>query len=113
MGDELLKDEKQWQNEFAAMPLVDEECDGNVPTSSNSNLSTTTRASGRMVNLTEFSGYMNDSTPVESSTTEMSIGRYFSRKCEDIRDMIPNSSPSKMGRPMPLFSNSHGSGSVA
>lgn len=106
MGEELLKDEKEWQNEFADIPYDTNNCDRASSIKAKGNAKA---ASAKVVNLTEFSGILDDSTPVESSTSEMSIGRYFSRKCEDIRNVIPNNSPTK-ARPIPLLSNSFRSG---
>lgn len=99
MENVLLKDEKEWQKEFATIPS-----DSNYDVSQNKE--SLAKSSKKLVNYTEFSGLLNDSN---SSSTEMSIGKYFSRKCEDIRSLIPNLSPTKT-RPIPLLGNSYRSG---
>lgn len=103
MGEELLKDEKEWQNEFADIPYDTNSCDRSSSIKSNGNA--VRKTSSKVVNLTEFSGILDYSKPVERSNSDMSIGHYFRRKCEDIRDVIPNISPTK-ARPIPLLSDS-------
>lgn len=103
----LLNGEKEWQKEYADIPSdVGRNVEQPTPTKSNGNGAA--KGSG---NLTEFSALLDDSTPIKESNTETSIGQYFLRNCESLRDMLPDSSPTK-GRPIPLLSNSYRSGSA-
>lgn len=103
-----MNGEKEWQQEFAAVPYEDAESSGQ-PTPAKSNGNAPTRAAG---NMDEFSAMLDDSTPVRSSGTETSIGQYFLRNCGSIRDMLPESSPTK-SRPVPLLGNSYRSSMCA
>lgn len=106
MGEKLLEDEKEWQNEFGDLPPIEASKPlSKIATPNRRNANK--KIPGKLVNLTEFSGYLGDSNSAEYST--MSMGKYFSKRCEDIRDMIPNSSPTKC-KPMALLSDSHRTG---
>lgn len=94
----LLHDEKAWEKEFANLPPA--EPDMNIAQAS-STPNVMKKVPGKLVNLTEFSGFLGD---VNSSTdvSKMSMGRFFHNRCEDIRHMIPNKSPTK-DKPVPLI----------
>lgn len=67
----------------------------------------------KLVNLTEFSGYLAESNRTENSSANystMSMGQFFAKRCEDVRDMIPSRSPTK-SKPIALVGDSYRSAS--
>lgn len=97
-----MEDEKDWQNEYGELPADAAE---NSYRSEKSHRDGQ-QASGKYVNLTEFSGILADNTEEPSS---VSMGNYFLKRCEDIRDMIPDVSPTKE-HPIALLGDSLTSG---
>lgn len=103
MHEQLNKDERSWAQEYA-----------DIPQSNNDSMSMTDTVSktlpklhAKLANMTDFSmAYLGDSL---SGNTDMSIGRYFSNRCQDIREMIPTRSPTKH-IPMALVPNPGQSG---
>lgn len=105
MQDQLKKDEKEWDQEYADIPNM--HSDTMSMTASETSHKQPPRMHGRLANMTDFSmAYVGDSI---SGNTDTSIGRYFSNRCQDIREIIPNSSPTKH-IPIALVSNSYQTG---
>lgn len=106
MKSQMIEDEKEWQNEFGVLPAGADE--KSYKSSAEQSHRSDKQVPGKFVNLTEFSGILGDST--EESLT-MSMGNYFLKRCEDIRDMIPNVSPPK-DHPIALLGDSLNSGEL-
>lgn len=102
MSEQLKEDERKWEQEFADIPQMN----GESMSVSETSHRPVPKLHAKLANMTDFSlAYMGESI---SSNTDMSIGRYFSNRCQDIREMIPTSSPRKhkptalVGNPVPL-----------
>lgn len=97
--DKINNDEREWQNEF-----------GNLPADSESIVSSEQSTPGiripkdKLINLTEFSGYLAENNPADFS--EMSLGNFFSKRSEDLHHIIPNRSPTKRQKPIALIPQS-------
>lgn len=111
MQEQLKRDEKDWEQEYADIPQMDSdtmsapalEPAAQVPSSSSDISQQRIKMHGHLANVTDFSvAYLCDSSSVN---TDMSIGRYFSNRCQDVREMIPTRSPTKHN-PIALVSNS-------
>lgn len=96
MKSAFVQDEKDWQHEYADIPQVDSNDTAKKSSAAHRN-------AVHLMNLTEFSGFLPESN---RTLSEISIGQYFSRKCEDVRGMIENASPpKKFNEPIPLFTS--------
>lgn len=96
MKSALVQDEKEWEHEYADIPEMDSK-----DTSKKS--SAVYRNAAHLINLTEFSGFLPESN---RTLSEVSIGQYFSKKCEDVRGIIENASPpKKFNEPIPLLTS--------
>lgn len=96
MKSALVQDEKDWEHEYADIPQVNSD---ETPKKS----SAVHRNAAHLINLTEFSGFLPESN---RTLSEVSIGQYFSKKCEDVRGIIENASPpKKCNDPIPLFTS--------
>lgn len=106
MKSQMIQDENEWQNEYGALPadVGERSYKSSAETSRNSSK----HVPGNVINLTEFSGIIADTTDDPST---MSMGNYFLKRCEDIREMIPNVSPTKE-RPIALLGDSINSGEL-
>lgn len=93
--DKLKKDENEWLKEYADLPI---DSPSAVWSEKNSQIS---RPPQNNLNLTEFSGYLPD-----TNSGEVSLGKYFSKRSEDVRHIIPNKSPTKRQRPIALIAQS-------
>ena len=82
--DVLDNDYKDWDNEYAA-----------IPDKNRSAAKKHTITSGIPDNLEDFSQCNIFVEGVKDGDPNFSMGQFFGRKCEHIRDMIPNSSPKK------------------
>lgn len=93
----LDQDEKEWQNDFGILPAEsDQPKSSTTPSAKSSNAEA--KMGAKLVNLTEFSGYLADSNVARNNLSDfssMSLGQYFGNRCEDVREMIPNRSPTK------------------
>lgn len=90
----MIQDEQEWQNEYGDLPAnASQKSSKFSPDEQSRHVSKETHR--KRVNLTEFSGYLGE-TPMEENSA-MSMGNYFLKRCEDIRQMIPNRSPPKNG----------------
>lgn len=107
MQDKLWQDEREWQNEFGILPSGIDRY-GKMLTSTAKVSNAESKNGGKLVNLTEFSGYLAGNNTANCST--MSLGQYFSKRCEDIREIIPSKSPTKT-IPIALLGDSYRSGS--
>lgn len=95
MQDQLKKDEKAWDHEYADIPSVSQ------LTSMISNESVS-KMHGKMANLSDFPGYSCVSN--SCSSTDFSIGRFFSNRCVELQDVLPTKSPRKDNhKPMSLI----------
>lgn len=112
MRSQLLEDEKKWEDEFGLLP--------SDPTNRSSKVSSTCDGksrngyqSGKYLNLTEFSGYVGENSGRgESGGSNLSMGNFFSTRCEDVRDMIPALSPRKRVKPVALLHNTDSLGKL-
>lgn len=94
MKSAFVQDEKDWAHEYADIPQANSN-----DTSKKS--SADHRNAAHLINLTEFSGFLPGSN---RTLSEVSIGQYFSNKCEDVRGIIENASPpKKFNEPIPLL----------
>lgn len=110
MQEMLLRDEKEWQTEFADIPSQNSTTDEPPKILSTEKESHIFLKPSNRVNYSEFSGILqDDNDDTDQSTSSMSIGRYFADRCVDIRELIPNRSPTKL-HAVALLSNSHRSG---
>lgn len=100
MLDVLQHDEKEWENEFAVLPPIQMEKTSMPYAAKQSMLG---KVPGKLVNLTEFSGYLADSN-ASIGNSNLSMGKYFSKRCEGLREMLPNKSPTK-NRPIALLAD--------
>lgn len=97
MQDKLSQDEKEWQNEFGILP-AESDRPGISITSTARTSKADPKVGGKLVNLTEFSGYFADNNLPDNNLSDfstMSLGQYFGKRCEDVREMFPNRSPTK------------------
>lgn len=94
MQSKLIEDERQWENEFGILPADSER-------SSKSTMSSS-RPGAKQLNLTEFSGYIGEPSR-DTGASNMSMGNFFSNRCEDVRQMIPTLSPQKLLKPIGLI----------
>lgn len=99
MLDQISKDEKDWEKSRADLPFT--ECDSISQPKSLAPHKLISKLHGKLTNMSDFSGYLVDG----ASCNDLSIGRYFSNRCEDLQDIIPNKSPTKKHEPISLFSN--------
>lgn len=93
----LDQDEKAWQDEMGILPAESDRPKTSTASSAKSSNAEAKRG-GKLVNLTEFSGYLADSNVARNNMSDfssMSLGAYFGNRCEDVREMIPNRSPTK------------------
>lgn len=99
MHDQLLKDENEWEQEFADIP-------NNQPAAPVPDMSqrSVPKFHGKLANMTDFSGFLCADSPTDDST-DMSIGRYFLNRCQDLREIITATSPTKHV-PVSLVTNS-------
>lgn len=101
MQDQLKKDEKDWDHEYADIPSVSQ------LTSILSNESVS-KMNGKLANISDFPGYSCVSNSY--SSTDFSIGRFFSNRCVELQDVLPTKSPKKINhKPMSLIppNNTH------
>lgn len=107
MHDQLNQDEKDWEQECCDIPQTNRNS-MSVSEASSSKKPAPKLHAKLAADMTDFSmAYFGDSI---SSTTDMSIGRFFSNRCPyAVRDMIPAKSPTKHV-PIALVSNSIQSG---
>lgn len=106
MEKQLIQDEREWQNEFGILPP---ESDHPVITSTAKTSNTDRKMGGKLVNLTEFSGFLAENNSAADFST-MSLGKYFGNRCQDVHEMIPGRSPTKQ-KPIALLGDSYRSGS--
>lgn len=92
----IQRDEREWENEFADLPAKTDSI-----ASSERSATSLRLPQSRLINLTEFSGYLAEHKT--SETSDMSLGNFFSKRCEDLHRMIPNKSPTKQHKPVPLI----------
>lgn len=94
MQEQLKKDEKEWDHEYADIPSV-----SRLPSIVSSEL--LPKVHGKLTNMSDFSGYLCVSN---SDPTELSIGRYFLNRCQELQDVLPSKSPTKNNhKPMSLI----------
>lgn len=105
MQSKLLEDERQWQNEFGNLPSMDR---SSKETSSSSECRYSKRGA-KYLNLTEFSGIVGDGGRYSSN---MSMGNFFSTRCEDVRQIITTKSPTKRLKPVALVESKLESGEI-
>lgn len=101
MQGKLLEDEKQWQNEFGVLPNGSETSKESFASSDTRN----SRPGTKYLNLTEFSGIVGD-----NGRENMSMGNFFSNRCEDVREIIPTKSPTKRSKAVALLESGQESG---
>lgn len=95
MQEQLKNDEKDWDHEYADIPSVSQ------ITSIVSNESVS-RPNGKFANISDFPGYSCVSNSY--SSTDFSIGRFFSNRCVELQDVLPAKSPTKSNyKPMSLI----------
>lgn len=94
--EKMKHDEREWQNEFGALPAESES-----RTSAGKSTSAFAVPQNKLHHLSDFSGYM-----AENDQAELSLGKYFSKRSEDLRQMIPNKSPTKRVKPIALIPQS-------
>lgn len=106
MHEQLYQDEKEWEQERCDIPQTNR--DSMSVSEATSSKKPPPKLHAKLADMTDFSmAYLGDSI---SSTTDMSIGRFFSNRCPyAVRDMIPAKSPTKH-IPIALVSNSIQSG---
>lgn len=96
MKSAFVQDEKDWEHEYADIPQMNSN-------NTSKKSSAVHKNAARLINLTEFSGFLPESN---RTLSELSIGQYFSKKCEDVRGIIENASPpKKFNEPMPLLTS--------
>lgn len=103
MLEQIQNDEDDWERSRADIPIIEND---SLAESSKSMVSShlhVPKMHGKLTNMTEFSGFLIDSA---SDSTDMSIGRYFSNRCQDLQAMIPTKSPTKKHTPVALLSTS-------
>lgn len=105
MQTQMMEDEKEWQDEFGVLP-ADSTKSSKARSSSEEKGHT-----GKVINLTEFSGILGD-TSYRDRSSNMSMGGFFLKRCEDVRDMIPAISPTKRHKPVSLLHDSCKSGII-
>lgn len=96
MHDQLNKDEKDWDNEYAPIP--------DAPSMSQSKSSVWNefclKPHDNIANMSDFSGL---SRYGQSGSTDFSIGRFFSNRCQEL-DFLPSESLTKSShKPMALI----------
>lgn len=98
-------DEKDWEQEYAVIPQTN-----SFLMRSTSNTSQTTNLV-KPTNATDFSmAYIgNDYSTITAANTDISIGQYFSNRCQDLCEIISAKSPTKH-KPIALVSNAIQSG---
>lgn len=96
MHEQLKNDEKEWANEFASIP------DG--PSLSQSKSSVWNEFGAKMhENVTNMSDFSGLSRYGDSGSTDFSIGRFFSDRCQKL-DFLTGKSPTKNAhKPMSLI----------
>lgn len=102
MLEQIQNDEDEWERSRADIPIGERSSLSKSSSSMGSHLKLP-KMHGKLANMTEFSGFLVDST---SDSTDMSIGRYFSNRCQDLQEMIPTKSPTKKHTPVALVSTS-------
>lgn len=96
MHEQLRKDEKEWDREYADIPSVSQ-----LPSIGSNEADCIPKVHGKLTNMTDFSGYLCVSN---SDPTELSIGRYFLNRCQELQDVLPTRSPTKNNhKPMSLI----------
>lgn len=108
----MNQDEKEWQDEFGILPAETERF-STVITSTAKMRHAEPKVSGKLINLTEFSGYLADNNLADNNLanfSNMSLGQYFGKRCGDVREMIPSRSPTKH-KPIALLGDSYRTGS--
>lgn len=98
MKNQLLEDEKSWENEFALIPQQKQ----NQTFSGDANAQKN-NGSAKIKNFIDYSNNNNNEENDNGDCEQFSIGQYFSTKCVEIRDMIPNPSPTKRIKPFALI----------
>lgn len=112
MRSQLLEDEKKWEDEFGMLPSDPSNRSSKV-SSAGADRSNKGNSNGRYLNLTEFSGFVGENSGRgESGGSNMSMGNFFSTRCEDVRDMIPALSPRKRVRPVALLHETGDTGKI-
>lgn len=96
MRSRLAEDEKLWQDEFGVLPSTNTRSPDSDADSKN-----------QYTSFAEMSARYRD----RDTTSNFSMGNYFSRRCEDVRQMIPARSPVKAVRPFALV-DTDGSGMI-
>lgn len=97
MQEQLKKDEKDWDCEYAEIPSVSQ----STSIVSNKGL---LKAHGKLTNMSDFSGILS---VTNSESTDSSIGRYFLNRCLDLKDILPTKTPTKHHHtPMSLIPSS-------
>lgn len=94
MHEQLKKDEKEWDQEYADIPSMSES------TSIVSNNLVLPKVHGKLTNMSDFSGYLSVSN---SDPTELSIGRYFLNRCQELHDFLPKSPMKNNHKPVSLI----------
>ncbi|XP_031620090.1 uncharacterized protein LOC116338772 isoform X2 [Contarinia nasturtii] len=101
MHDQLNKDEKEWEQEFADIPQMNG-VSMSMSMSSSVSDEKFAKPHGKLTNMTDFSvAYLGETTIQK----DLSIGRFFQNRCQDLTEMIPAKSPKKH-TPIALVSNS-------
>lgn len=101
-NEQMDKDEKSWEQECAIIPQMS----GDSISVTNVSQSALPKQK-KLVNLPDFSmAYLGDSLSVSS---DMSMGRFFLNRCDDIRQIISAKSPTKHV-PVAIIANSTQSG---
>lgn len=101
MHDRLLKDEHEWEQEHADIPTLDNQPSASVSIVSQQSMP---KVREKLTNMTDFSGILCTDS---SYCTDMSINRFFSNRCLDLHEILPNKSPTKHV-PISLIPNSSG-----
>lgn len=96
MHDQLNQDEKEWEQEYADIPQMD-----SVSMSSMFE-DKSAKPHGKLTDVTDFSvAYLGESIVQK----EVSIGRFFQNRCQDLTEMIPATTP-KRHTPVALVTDS-------
>lgn len=94
MQEQLKNDEKEWAQEYADIPSM------STSTSIASNDVVLPKEHRKLTNMSDFSGYLSVSN---SDPTELSIGRFFLNRCQELHDFLPKSPMKNNHKPMPLI----------
>lgn len=108
----LNQDEREWQNEFGILPAVSDIPEILITSTSKTSNANPKIGGKKLVNLTEFSGYLADNNSPDNNLSDfstISLGQYFGKRCQDVHEMIPSRSPTKH-KPIALLGDSYRTG---